>query len=272
MGKTIVVYKPSDFDSVCAAAAVSFGRDVNREDIMYVPHSPDIGRMFDLTLKGSDLVTIALPNVQQIDAWAKKAKSHVCYSPRHSDCIEINGSLCASVWKHFADGPVPALIRHLDDRVSNTYALGDSRSFIEGLAMEQRTPDRFAALMESSIDDLIAAGRVVVRYKQQHIDRYVSGQLVLKNLWGFKKVPVYNAPRFMVTEILTSAAQQYPIALSYHDHGPNRYWSVRGNGSFNVGALCKKLGGNGRDRSGGFTTKRNIFGDLHEVLTKMHGG
>ncbi|WJJ54934.1 phosphohydrolase [Xanthomonas phage RTH11] len=169
--------------------------------------------------------------------------------------------------------PVPLILEHISDRDLWTFDLDDTKSITAGLGtyeMSLTTWDRLFRWSpeessndhdsphQAALDQLDSEGRPILRKMKQDINRIRSLCERTIELGGYT-VPLINAPRPLISEILEEACLDKPFAVGYFDGPDYREYSMRStkNVGINLIALAQSLGGNGHAHAAGFRVSRD---------------
>lgn len=163
--------------------------------------------------------------------------------------FDMNRSGAVMAWQFFhPETTVPPLLQYVQDQDLWNWALPDSQAICTALNIY---PFDFEVWDELSVEQLRKEGAVVLRFKEQLMDR------LLKKVDWFEiaghKVPAINTPLF-ASELGNQLCIDHPeadFAVCYADHGDKRKFSLRSVGDFDVSAVAGIFGGGGHRNASG---------------------
>lgn len=166
---------------------------------------------------------------------------------------------------------VPTVLEHISDRDLWTFELEDTKAVMAGLGTYEMslrvwdnlfrwTPEDANAIDSAhlaGVDMLESEGRPILRKMQQDINRIRSRCERTIELGGHT-VPLINAPRTLISEILEQASEGQPFAVGYFDGPDFREYSLRSTKGVGMDLieLTKSLGGGGHKHAAGFRVAR----------------
>lgn len=163
--------------------------------------------------------------------------------------FDMHRSGAVMAWEYFhPDQDVPLLLQYVQDQDLWNWALPDSQEICTALNIY---PLEFEVWDQIEVDQLRKEGQVVLRYKEQLMDR-----LLQKVDWldiAGHKVPAINTPLF-ASELGNQLCMDYPeadFAVCYAEHDGKRKFSLRSVGDFDVSAVAGIFGGGGHRNASG---------------------
>lgn len=186
-----------------------------------------------------------------------------------SACDRLAGFACRRAFIHFdmaksgarlaweffhPHQPVPALVRHVEDRDLWKWELPDSAAFLAALDMVPRTMQRWAEIAAFSGEEIrkfIQRGAAMdEKFQQLCLDMAHAAQPVSVN--GFQGL-MLNCPSVFHSQVGDLLARQSgSFALMWHANGQVVKVGLRSRGSFNCIALAESFGGGGHPQACGF--------------------
>lgn len=173
--------------------------------------------------------------------------------------MDHSGAMMA--WKFFhPETPVPALIRHIEDRDLWRFALAGTREIQANLFSYPYDFVVWHSLMQADVHSLISDGAAIERKHHKDIAELVRITTRIFDIGGHH-VPVANLPYTLTSDaghLLavgtgTDAAPQYPFAACYWDTPEGRVFSLRSvQGGEDVSDIAKRYGGGGHRNASGF--------------------
>lgn len=164
--------------------------------------------------------------------------------------FDMQRSGAVMAWQFFhPDTEVPLLLQYVQDQDLWTWALPDSAEICTALSIY---PLDFAAWDALEVENLRAEGKVVLRFKQQLVDR-LSQKVDWLEICG-QRVPAVNTPLF-ASELGNQLCLKYPKApfsACYAEHDGQRKFSLRSVGDNDVAAIAARFGGGGHRNAAGF--------------------
>lgn len=167
---------------------------------------------------------------------------------------------------------IPTIIEHISDRDLWRFELEDTKAVLAGLGTYEMSlkvwdrlfrwdpkedPTDFASEHQAAIDQFDTEGRPVLRKMQQDINR-IRTLCEREITLGGHTVPLVNAPRTLISEVLEQACLDKPFAVGYFDGPDFREYSMRSTRGVGMDliALAKSLGGGGHENAAGFRVDR----------------
>lgn len=164
--------------------------------------------------------------------------------------MEKSGAVLA--WEYFHTNPVPVVLRYVEDWDLWRRKMTGVKEVHYGL---QAHPE-WRAWGDYRIDELEQKGRAIVSFIDHKINKSIQEPPVK---WYLTEdtVPIYNIPKFMVSDALHRALDEYPespYAVGYFDYEGKREFSLRSrkNSDVDVSEIAKKFGGGGHKHAAGF--------------------
>lgn len=185
--------------------------------------------------------------------------------------VDESRSGAGLAWDHFhhPGEPRPWIIDYVEDADLYHFALENSREVNAWIAAQPFTIDAVDALCarvdDEGLDVAVASGEIA----RTVVDRYVEA--VVKEahaaLLGGYVVPVVNAPRPYVTEVVNKLCEGWPFAAAWHVLADGRVKyslrSDRGPDASNVADIAERFpGGRGHAHAASFT----VDAIVHEVI------
>ena len=167
--------------------------------------------------------------------------------------FDMNRSGAVMSWAFFhPQTEVPELLRYVQDQDLWNWELPDSQEICTALNIY---PFDFEVWDNLQIDDLRKEGQVVLRFKEQLMQR------VMRKIDWFEiaghKVPAINTPLF-ASELGNQLCLDFPgadFAVCYADHEEMRKFSLRSVGDFDVSAVAGIFGGGGHRNASGMAIR-----------------
>lgn len=183
---------------------------------------------------------------------------------------EKSGAVMA--WEYFRDempgspifGPVPELLRYIDDRDRWKWELPQSREVSAALAAEPRSFKRWSALLwdekewpDTELAGLKMRGEIILRMRRSMVED-ICGKSALMTI-GSLQAPAVNTPVLQseVCERLLELHPNFAMAACYWDDVSGsdvilRRWSLRSRPGFDCSVVAKIFGGGGHAQAAGF--------------------
>ncbi len=173
--------------------------------------------------------------------------------------FDMTQSGAGLTWHYFnPDVEAPLHIQYVQDRDLWTWILKDTKEYTAYLfANGFRLKDYSKAIMEK-YDTAIQIGSYLVKDHENRVARaltHVRFEVVAFGDMKYK-VPVVNCPADLSSEVGNQLCKVHnaPFSLTYSDGKDERYWSVRGNGTFDCSKFAESKGGGGHRNAAGFKT------------------
>lgn len=164
--------------------------------------------------------------------------------------FDMNRSGAVMSWNYFhPDSEVPLLLQYVQDQDLWNWALPDSQEICTALNIY---PHDFETWDQLKVETLRQEGQVVLRYKQQLMERLLQ-KIDWITILG-QKVPAINTPLF-ASELgneLCKAHPEAPFAACYADLEQTRKFSLRSIGDNDVAKVAGHFGGGGHKNASGF--------------------
>jgi len=164
--------------------------------------------------------------------------------------FDMQRSGAVMAWQHFhPETEVPLLLQYVQDQDLWNWALPDSAEICTALSIY---PLDFATWDHLDVEALRQEGQVVLRYKQQLIER-LSQKVDWLEIAG-QRVPAVNTPLF-ASELGNQLCLNYPKAAfsaCYAEHDGQRKFSLRSVGENDVAVIAARFGGGGHRNAAGF--------------------
>lgn len=174
--------------------------------------------------------------------------------------FDMNRSGAMITWQYFfPDAPIPLLIKLIQDRDIWINAYPQSPFLTYGLTVFSTDFRDWKTLIDQPaiLDKTIEAGESIFDYMHKQIAR-IKVNRKIHSIAGFK-VPVVNAPSFMVSDLLHEILNDEPtapFAAAYNDiidQGLRNYSLRSENHREDVSVIAKKYGGGGHRNAAAFT-------------------
>ncbi len=169
--------------------------------------------------------------------------------------FDMKRSGAGITWDELNGGVRPWVIDYVEDRDIWAWKLPRSKDVNAFIAS---TPHEFIAwdLMSSlPVEAAASYGLGANSYLQAYV-RETRGFARVRPFAGYK-VPVINAARMGMSELLNALATDYPFAVGYYQDRKGRYcYSLRSAppSTISLSALASQFGGGGHERAAGFTS------------------
>ena len=162
-------------------------------------------------------------------------------------------------YKHYEERPW--WVDYIEDRDLWNWKLAFSKEVSAWLSLLPLTIEAWDNAVNSTtaarMDDIITVGEAILLAEKQYVDRTTENVAYGKFIGH--KIAVLNAPYFHASELgakLCKMREDVHISMTYYEKlAENRmHFSLRGDGTVNVGALAKtNPSGGGHHNAGGFT-------------------
>lgn len=180
--------------------------------------------------------------------------------------FDMTRSGAMMAWQFAHPGkPVPALVRHVEDRDLWRFSLPGSREinaniFSHSYAFE--TWDSLAQQLENDADTFVAAGAAIERKHHKDVAELLkicAREMVI----GGQAVKVANMPYTLSSDAANQLAEGAPFGACYFDDAEgNRVFSLRSKpDGDDVSVIAAAYGGGGHARAAGFRAPKNWEGD-----------
>lgn len=178
--------------------------------------------------------------------------------------VDTSDAGCLLTWRYFyKDAPPPRHLEYIADRDVWRNALPDTLAFTAYVQSIDLVDD-FDRLMVTPVDEIIAAGRHINRYRQRLIAATVAawrGEPRFMEIDGLS-CPVANVAPFLASDVGNILSLGYPLAITYSDVGRWRDWELRSAsiwpGAVDVSEIAKRRGGGGHKHAAGFRETVNV--------------
>lgn len=148
------------------------------------------------------------------------------------------------------------ILERVKDRDLWTQKYNDTKYVFNVMASMKHTFDNWDKLFSTPLMLLVEKGESIQSYRDSVIEFIKKNAWVQKDWRGYENIPVANCPRIFASEVLNDLAVGHPFAVSYHDKGNKKEWSLRSikglPTSFDVSEVAKKFGGGGHAEAAGF--------------------
>lgn len=166
-----------------------------------------------------------------------------------------NHSAAVLSWQYFFNTEPPELFKFIEDRDIWKFEYAATKNIMAAVVS---WPYEFS-LWQSWLDNpdalsqLEKDGTALNRVRDAQIRRYAKNSL-FGEIAGYR-VPVVNAPGFLVSDLLAELAEGVPFAASYEDRNGRRYWQLRSSrtGGIDVSEIAASFGGGGHKHASGFS-------------------
>ncbi len=159
-------------------------------------------------------------------------------------------------WKYFHTGPVPKLLKHIQDNDLWQFKLNNTCTIISALMSHPLKRKQWASWLKDkqALKNLHAEGLILERHKKKQIRKYKQAAF-MGNIAGYT-VPIVNAPSSIGSELLNQLSAGFPFAAAYEDKPGHRSWQLRSGGdkAVDVSEIAALFGGGGHQRASGFST------------------
>lgn len=180
--------------------------------------------------------------------------------PNMQVTFDMQKSGAVLAWEEFVGGPVPQLLRYIQDRDLWTKALPFHDEIIAWIQSFPRTfeaYDRMYTLMEAPdyLGNIVAQGEAILRFKTQKVEE-IAKHVRIQSLGGYANIPVVNSPYNFSSDVCHKLLEQFPEALFsayYMTRGDGVIqWGLRSRPGFDCSVVAKQFGGGGHAQAAGF--------------------
>lgn len=169
-------------------------------------------------------------------------------------------------WKYFNNGPVPSLLRHIEDRDLWAFKLEGTRELTSALfAKDLSFQDIGDFIPVNEVEKLYNEGVLLLSAHNKQVNLCIKTcyREVSLNIGGkiYYNVPFLNCPPNLASDVGNILAVTHPFVMTYYDAADYRSFSLRSSKDCmifeDVSALCKNFGGGGHLHAAGFKVNRN---------------
>ena len=178
--------------------------------------------------------------------------------------FDMEKSGAGLAWEYFhPEKPMPALIKHIQDRDLWKFELGENTSFLHTVLVA--TDMRFEVWQKLmlKLEDpgtakrVFADGKAMYQFQQTNVKK-ICGKAFFEVLGGYN-IPMVNTSCSWseVGHFLLDKYPEAPFVASYTDKDDGmRLWSLRSRKDFDCSEIAKKYGGGGHKQASGFIAPR----------------
>ena len=173
--------------------------------------------------------------------------------------FNTNHSGAMLAWRYFyKNKPAPRLIKYIEDMDLWRFRLpytAEIISFIEIFDFNFKNWDKLSRDLESPAErkEIIKQGKIIERYEDRVIERIIREDAEAVKFAGYKTLAVNT--QFSHSKLGNVLVKRMPpISITWTQRGKQRFFSLRSDGSVNVGELAKRFpGGGGQKGAAGFS-------------------
>jgi len=181
-------------------------------------------------------------------------------------CIfDMDKSGAVLTWEYLLDKAPPRMLRYIQDRDLWNWKLENSKEVSAYLQTVDFKHMKFSSrddimhwLNMCDYDTMVAAGRAILAYQNNHIKKIVNKKdhLPRISIGGFDDVICINTTT-LISETGNALCDGEPFVAMYFDTEDKRIFSLRScDDGEDVSLVAKKYGGGGHPRAAGFSTEK----------------
>jgi oligoribonuclease NrnB/cAMP/cGMP phosphodiesterase (DHH superfamily) len=178
-------------------------------------------------------------------------------------CVfDLNRSGAGIAWDILMGGPRPPLVDYVEDRDLFRFALPNSREVHAALSQFPLDYETRCVLMRTSIESLVAEGRILLRYHNKLVDSAATSALPMAIQEYL--IPSVCCPTIeIISDLGHKLAQDAPFALTWTEFSDGVCTtSLRSSDQgVAVNNIASAFGGGGHPKAAGFRTTRDFIRD-----------
>lgn len=185
--------------------------------------------------------------------------------------MEQSGAVLA--WRHFHIGPVPRMIRHIQDRDLWKFDLRGTEEFTEWLFSFPYDMDEWQWNLQrvesvGKFHKAVCNGSGILRKKQKDIKEFIATACFHVDLSigtdTWQDIPVVNVPYMWASEAGYVLAKGKPFAMTYYQSSTGYVVSLRSSeDGEDVSRIASHFGGGGHYHAAGFSIP-----DIERIITR----
>lgn len=185
-------------------------------------------------------------------AWPTNLTSHLTEKMSGAEIAWFN---CRHdrIWNGQIRPNVSGLVSYVGDRDLWRFAYGPTKAVFAAMTSYEQTLDVWDTF-PWKLDDLVAEGRAIERYRQQQVDAHVANAF-WTHIHEFD-VPVVNCPYSIGSDVagkLCELNPDAPFAAYFYETADTRHWGLRsGPDGADVAKIAERFGGGGHEHASGY--------------------
>jgi len=267
MAKALVIYHDKCIDGLTSAFiakkhlppdtefhAAKYGSnlpDVAGKDVYILDFSYPVEQTIEIADKAAGLVVLDHHKT------AEEAMAQVRITLQNRTNVLIAFDMEASgaglTARHFKE-PTNWWVNYVEDRDLWRFKLPNSKNVNAYIQSVPMTFEAYEAASESvDVDQANILGMGALKYLETYAQDVAEQHRVIY-FDGYENIPVVNAAKPGISEILNILAKKHTFALGWFQRPDTKVeFSLRSVGDFDVSAIAKKYGGGGHKNAAGFT-------------------
>ena len=184
------------------------------------------------------------------------AQSAIKSIPDH--LFDNNHSGAVLAWQYFhPDKPIPKILLYIEDTDLWKFQLSTTKevsSFLELFDFNFNVWNKLAADLETEtgLANAVSRGETILLYEDKIVKKSVENYAEEVKFENYKCLAV-NYPNFFASALGHALAKKMPpISIVWSYRRGNNIFSLRSDGTVDVGAIAKKYGGGGHKAAAGF--------------------